>query len=215
MSFNDSDFGKSYTVRETPVPQQVDDLNEMCKDPNCRTHTPESAARLLLAKTTGWEDDDHGRDTPKRFAAMLRDLTTPKEFDFTTFPAEGDDMVVMQNIPFVSVCNHHIIPFIGHAWIGYIPNDKIVGLSKLARTVHFFAKRLQLQERMTNQIADYLCEHLDPAGVAVVVEAEHMCMTIRGVQTPGTVTTTSTMRGVFADHDRTAKAEFMSIIGKG
>lgn len=174
----------------------------------------EAAARVLLEKTTGLKNDVHGGDTPKRFAAMLRELTTPEEFTFTTFPTEDQDLIVMHDIPFVSVCNHHVIPFVGKAWIGYIPNEKIVGLSKLARVVRHYAKALQVQERLTKQVAEYLMEHLDPLGVAVVMEAEHFCMTIRGVQTPGTITTTSKMMGVFADHDRTAKAEFMSIIGK-
>jgi GTP cyclohydrolase I len=175
----------------------------------------ETAARILLEKTTGLTDDAHGADTPKRFAAMLSELTTPQEFEFRTFPADGaNDMVVMHNIPFVSVCNHHVVPFVGHAWIGYIPDEKLVGLSKLARTVHYFAKSLQVQERLTVQVADFLEEKLEPLGVAVLMEAEHMCMTIRGVQTPGTITTTSRMTGVFADHERTAKSEFLSIIGK-
>jgi GTP cyclohydrolase I len=174
----------------------------------------QEAAEILLAKTTGWKPDGHGEKTPQRFAAMLRELTTPEEFEFTTFPAEDDDMIVMHDIPFVSLCNHHVVPFIGKAWIGYIPNEKMVGLSKLARTVRYYAKGLQVQERLTREIAEHLMENLDPVGVAVVLEAEHMCMTIRGVQTPGTLTTTSKMTGVFADHKRTAKAEFMSIIGK-
>ena len=176
----------------------------------------EEHARLLLAKTTGWEDDEHGRGTPARFVRMLEELTTPLEFDFTTFPnSEGmDEIVAMRDIPFVSVCNHHVIPFVGKAYIGYIPNKKIVGLSKLARVVHYYARRLQVQERLTHQIAERLQEELEPAGVAVVLEAEHFCMTVRGVQTPGTVTITSAMRGAFIDHTKTAKAEFMQLIGR-
>ena len=189
----------------------------MSQDDKIMAHTisEEAAARVLLEKTTGLKNDVHGENTPKRFAAMLRELTTPQDFEFTTFPAEDQDMIVMHDIPFVSVCNHHVIPFVGKAWIGYIPNQKIVGLSKLARCVQYYAKNLQVQERLTRQIAEYLMENLDPLGVAVVLEAEHFCMTIRGVQTPGTITTTSKMTGVFEDHDRTAKAEFMAIIGKG
>lgn len=175
----------------------------------------EEAARVLLTKTTGLISDAHGEGTPRRFAAMLAELTTPKVFEFKTFPADGaQDMVVMHNIPFVSVCNHHVIPFVGHAWIGYVPDQKLVGLSKLARAVHYYAKALQVQERLTVQVANFLEDNLEPLGLAVLMEAEHMCMTIRGVQTPGTITTTSTMRGVFADHSRTAKSEFLSIIGK-
>jgi GTP cyclohydrolase I len=176
----------------------------------------EEAAQVLLEQTTGLNaDSPHGANTPKRFARMLKELTTPEDFEFTTFDADGmQDMIVMQDIPFVSLCNHHIVPFIGVAHIAYVPRHKMVGLSKLARTVRYHSKALQVQEKLTHDIADYLVGHLDPLGVGVVMEAEHMCMTIRGVQTPGTKTTTSTMRGVFADHNRTAKAEFMSIIGK-
>lgn len=175
----------------------------------------EEAARALLEKTTGWKDDDHGSKTPQRFASMLRELTTPEEFEFTTFPSEGsDEIIAVQDIPFVSLCNHHVVPFVGLAHIGYIPSDKLVGLSKFARVVRHYSKALQVQERLTTQIADFLMENLDPMGVAVILEAEHMCMTIRGVQTPGTKTTTSAMRGVFSDHDRTAKNEFLRLIGK-
>jgi len=175
----------------------------------------EQAARLVLEQTTGLDVDDHGADTPKRFIRMLRELTSPEPFNFTTFPNDkgSQEMVVVQDIPFVSLCNHHVVPFVGVAHVGYIPNDRLVGLSKLARVVRHYAKSLQVQERLTQQIADRLVEELEPLGVAVVLKAEHMCMTIRGVQTPGTKTTTSAMLGVFSDHDRTAKAEFMQIIG--
>lgn len=174
----------------------------------------EEAARRVLEETTGLTNDSHGANTPKRFVAMLRELTTPDEFEFTTFPNEDNvnEIVVVQDIPFVSLCNHHVIPFVGVAHVGYIPGDKLVGLSKFARVVRHFAKSLQVQERLTMEVAEYMMENLDPLGVAVVMEAEHMCMTIRGVQTPGTKTTTSAMLGVFGDHERTAKAEFMQII---
>lgn len=175
----------------------------------------EEAAAILLTKTTGLDTSDaHGAKTPQRFAAMLSELTTPPEFEFTVFDNEdkADEIVLVQDIPFVSVCNHHVVPFVGKAHVGYIPDKHLVGLSKLARTVHYFARRLQVQERLTQQVANYLEEHLDPVGVAVIMQAEHMCMTIRGVQTPGTYTTTSAMLGVFADHKRTAKAEFMQLL---
>lgn len=179
------------------------------------TDTIVGYAATLLSQTTGLDtSDDHGRDTPKRFVKMLRDLTTPEDFTFTTFPNSDDvdEIVLVENIPFVSVCNHHVVPFVGIAHIAYIPDQKIVGLSKFARVVKHYAKRLQVQERLTHQIADYLEENLDPIGVAVIMKAEHMCMTIRGVQTPGTLTTTSSMRGVFGDHDRTAKMELMQML---
>jgi GTP cyclohydrolase I len=173
------------------------------------------AARVLLESTTGLKvDDGHGDDTPKRFVKMLRQLTTPEPFEFTCFANEegNDEMILQQDITFVSLCNHHVLPFIGRAHVAYIPGGKIVGLSKLARVVRHYAAGLQVQERLTVQIADRLEEELDPLGVAVILQAEHTCMTIRGVKAPGSYTTTSAMRGVFADHKRTAKAELMQLI---
>ena len=177
----------------------------------------EEAARVLLENTTGLKSDDgHGDDTPKRFVRMLKTLTTPEEFEFTCFDnTEGnDEMVLQQDITFVSLCNHHVLPFIGRAHVAYIPGAKIVGLSKLARVVRYYAAGLQVQERLTSQIADRLEQELDPLGVAVVLQAEHTCMTIRGVKAPGSYTTTSAMRGVFSDHTRTAKAELFQLIGQ-
>lgn len=170
---------------------------------------------VLLQHTTGLDiSSEHGAQTPERFMRMLKELTTAEEFTFTTFPSEGiHDMIVVQDIPFVSVCNHHVIPFVGKVHVAYVPNDMMAGLSKFARLAKFYAKRLQVQERLTVQIADEIEHELAPLGVGVVIQAEHFCMTIRGVQTPGTLTTTAAMRGVFADHDKTAKSEFMSIIG--
>lgn len=177
----------------------------------------EETARELLEQTTGLKDDKHGAKTPARFIKMLKEMTTPEEFSFTTFDNEEgvDEIVTVENIPFVSLCNHHVVPFVGLAHVGYIPGDKLVGLSKFARVVRHYAKGLQVQERLTMQISDYLMENLNPVGVAVVLEAEHMCMTIRGVQTPGTRTTTSSMKGVFREEANYARIEFLSLIGKG
>jgi GTP cyclohydrolase I len=175
----------------------------------------EEAARYLLEQTTGLKSDDgHGDDTPARFVKMLRSLTTSEPFEFTCFDTEEgeNEMILQQDITFVSVCNHHVLPFIGKAHVAYIPDAKIVGLSKLARVVRYYAANLQVQERLTTQIADRLEHELNPLGVAVVMQAEHTCMTIRGVRAPGSYTTTSAMRGVFASHDRTAKAEFFQLI---
>jgi len=173
----------------------------------------EETARRLLESACNLQPDEHGLDTPKRFVAMLRELTTPQPFDFKVFDSkDADQMVIVRNIPFVSVCNHHVIPFVGKADIGYIPGPYHAGLSKFARVVQYFAKGLQVQERLTKQVADYLEEKLKPRGLAVVMEAEHMCMTIRGVQSPGTSTYTAEMRGFFNDHTRTAKAEFLDRI---
>jgi GTP cyclohydrolase I len=178
--------------------------------------SPEESATLLLAQTTGWKDDSHGHETPARFVAMLKEMTTPPDIKWKTFPNEEkvDEIVTVQDIPFVSLCNHHVVPFVGLAHIGYIPGDCLVGLSKFARVVRHYAHALQVQERLTSQIAEFLEDSLKPAGVAVVIEAEHMCMTIRGVQTPGTKTTTSKMTGAFMDHNKTAKDEFLRLIGK-
>jgi GTP cyclohydrolase I len=177
----------------------------------------EAAAKVLLHDAAGLDvADEHGVDTPKRYVEMLRELTTPQPMKFTTFSNDGmDEMVVIDNIPFVSLCNHHVVPFMGVAHIGYIPNELIAGLSKFARVVDHFAKRLQIQERMTKQIADFLEEQLNPLGLAVILKAEHLCMTIRGAHAPGTKTTTSVMRGRFADHERTAKMEFLMRISNG
>lgn len=176
----------------------------------------EEAARYVLEQTTGLKSEDgHGDETPLRFVRMLSSLTTPDEFEFTCFDnTEGnDEMILQQDITFVSLCNHHVLPFIGKAHVAYIPGSKIVGLSKLARVVRYYAAGLQVQERLTSQIADRLEQELDPLGVAVVIQAEHTCMTIRGVKAPGSYTTTSKMTGVFADHTRTAKAELFQLIG--
>lgn len=155
----------------------------------------------------------HGRDTPKRFIQMLRELTTPEEFNFTTFPAEGiDQMILVRDIPFVSLCNHHVVPFHGVAHIAYIPNKAMAGLSKFARAVKYFAANLTVQEELTERVARFIEDELNPVGVGVIMEAEHMCMTIRGVQVPGAKTRTARMLGVFADHTKTAKAEFLDAI---
>lgn len=147
---------------------------------------------------------------------MLKELTTPQPIKFTTFPNDGmDEMIVQRNISFNSLCSHHVIPFMGMCHIGYIPGAKIVGLSKFARVVKHFSAKLQVQERLTREIADFLEEQLEPRGVAVVMEAEHLCMTIRGVQSPGTITYTADMRGFFNDHERTAKAEFFARLNGG
>ena len=156
--------------------------------------------------------DESLRDTPRRVAAAYAELLTPMPFEATTFPnREGyDEMVVARNIPFHSLCEHHLIPFVGFAHVAYLPGERIVGLSKLARVVEHFARRLQVQERMTVQIADWLEEELSPRGVGVVLDAEHFCMTIRGVQKPGARTTTSALRGRVRDDART-RAELLAL----
>lgn len=178
--------------------------------------TPEAMAEYFLHHVVGLDlASPHARKTPERFVKMLRELTTPEKFEFTTFPSTSDEMIIVRNIPFTSSCSHHIIPFIGMAHIGYVPNYLIAGLSKFARAVRFFSRQLQVQEELTNDIANFLEEQLDPMGVAVVMEAEHLCMTVRGAQSPGTKTYTAAMRGVFSDHTKTAKAEFLGRINGG
>jgi GTP cyclohydrolase IA len=178
--------------------------------------TPEQAAEALLIMLGVYhygDTDSHMARTPQRFVQSLKELTTPGDkWKFTTFPATSDEMVVVAQIPFYTLCAHHVIPFYGHAHIGYVPDKKIAGLSKFARLVKQASKGLWVQEELTATIATSLETHLQPRGVAVLLEGEHMCMSMRGVQTPGTITTTSAMRGVFGDHSRTAKQEFMQII---
>lgn len=160
-------------------------------------------------------DSEHMAKTPERFVKMLKELTTPEEFDFTKFRSTSDEMIVLGPIHFSSLCAHHIIPFVGEAWVGYVPTKWIVGLSKIPRLVKSYAKTLTVQEQLTADIGRRLDAELEPMGAAVVMRAEHMCMTLRGVQEHDTVTTTSYMSGVFADHSRTAKAELMSFINGG
>jgi GTP cyclohydrolase IA len=150
--------------------------------------------------------------TPARMAAAYAELLTPEPFDFTTFPNDGgyDELVVARSIPFHSMCEHHLLPFVGVAHVGYLPDDRIIGLSKLARVVERFARALQVQERLTKQVADWLQDELVPKGVGVVLEAEHMCMSLRGVQKPGARTVTSALHGLIRDGART-RQEFLSL----
>jgi GTP cyclohydrolase I len=174
----------------------------------------ERAARDLLAALGADLDDQDLCETPRRMADTYIELLTPEPFRLTTFPnGEGyDELVVVRDIPFQSLCMHHVLPFHGVAHIAYLPAERILGLSKLARVVDLFARDLQLQERMTTQIADWLQEQLRPKGVGVVMEAEHLCMSLRGVQKPGARTVTSALHGVVRDDPRT-RDEFLSLTG--
>lgn len=156
----------------------------------------------------------HLADTPRRVARSYAELLTPREFDFTTFPNdEGyDELVLARSIPVRSLCEHHLLPFHGVAHVGYLPGERILGLSKLARVVELFAHDLQVQERLTKQVADWLQEHLAPKGVGVVVEAEHMCMSLRGVRADGSRTVTSTLHGRLREDPR-SRAEFFALVG--
>jgi len=152
------------------------------------------------------------KETPKRYIKFLEEFLRPKEFNFTTFDGEGaDEMIIQTNIPFYSLCEHHTAPFFGVANVAYIPNKKIVGLSKLARCVDLYANRLQNQERITTQIAERLMNELNPLGVAVTLKAQHLCMCMRGVKKHDTWTMTSKMTGVFQT-DLNARTEFLNLI---
>jgi GTP cyclohydrolase I len=175
----------------------------------------ERAAHDLLLAFGADLDDESLRETPRRVAAAYAELLTPEPFSATTFPNdEGyDELVVARDIPFHSLCEHHLLPFVGRAHVAYLPGERIVGLSKLARVVDHFARRLQVQERLTVQVAGWLTETLKPKGVGVVLEAEHLCMSLRGVQKTGSQTVTSALHGVVRDDART-RAEFLAVVGR-
>jgi len=157
-------------------------------------------------------DTDATAATPRRMAQAYAELLTPRSFALTTFPNDEnyDELVLASGIPVQSVCEHHMLPFVGTAHVGYLPGERILGLSKLARVVELFARRPQVQERLTTQVADWLQTHLQPRGVGVVVEAEHLCMTLRGVRSGNTTTTTSTLRGALRE-DARSRAEFLAL----
>ena len=174
----------------------------------------ESAARKLLLALGADLAQEGLRETPRRMAAAYAELLTPERFNTTTFPNdEGyDELVLVRDIPFRSLCMHHLLPFHGVAHVAYLPDERILGLSKLARVVEHFSRELQLQERLTTQIAQWLQKKLQPKGVGVVLEAEHLCMSLRGVQTAGALTVTSALHGLVRDDPRT-REEFLSLTG--
>lgn len=174
----------------------------------------EKAAAQFLRALGVSLDSESLRGTPGRMARAYAELFSPRPFELTTFPNdEGyDELVLARAIPMRSVCEHHLLPFVGVAHVGYLPGDRIVGLSKLARIVEHFARRPQVQERLTKQIADWLTEQLRPKGVGVVIEAEHSCMTLRGVQATGTSTVTSTLLGMLRA-DARSRQEFFALTG--
>lgn len=177
------------------------------------------ATRTIL-EAMGEDPSREGlRETPARVARAYQELTrgyhdNHREW-WTTFDAEGADQMVCQwKVPVYSLCEHHLLPFVGYAHIGYIPREKICGLSKFKRVVDMYARRLQVQERLTRQICSFLEGRLQPRGVMVVVEAEHFCMTMRGVQTPGTLTTTSAVSGDFQDPREGSREEFLTLLAR-
>jgi GTP cyclohydrolase I len=170
------------------------------------------AARELLLALGADVDSDGLRDTPRRMTDAYTELLTPHPFRATTFPNDDgyDELIVARAIPFHSLCMHHLLPFHGVAHIGYLPGEHIIGLSKLGRVVELFARDLQIQERLTTQIAGWLQRELEPKGVGVVLEAEHMCMSLRGVQKFGAKTVTSALHGLIRDDART-RQEFLAL----
>jgi GTP cyclohydrolase I len=172
----------------------------------------ERAAHDLLDALGVDLTDESVRDTPRRIARMYDELLTPRPFNPTTFPNDGDydELVVATGIPFHSLCEHHLLPFVGVAHVGYLPGERIIGLSKLARVVDLFARNLQVQERLTTQVAGWLDDHLQPKGVGVVLEAEHLCMSLRGVRAAGARTVTSALHGRLRDDPR-SRQEFLAL----
>ncbi len=172
----------------------------------------ENAVRHLLHALGANLADESLAETPGRVARMYAEMLTPVPFDLTTFPNdEGyDELVIARNIPFHSLCEHHLLPFHGVAHVAYLPGERILGLSKLARVVDLFAAGLQVQERLTRQVSSWLQEHLEPRGVGVVLEAEHLCMSLRGVSKPGVTTVTSALQGLVRTDPRT-RDEFLAL----
>ncbi len=177
-------------------------------------------AVLEILAAVGEDTDREGlRGTPQRVANMYAELLAgmrqnPAEHLESVFTEKYNEIVLLRDIPFYSICEHHLMPFIGSAHVAYIPSGKVLGVSKLARIVDSFARRLQVQERLSEQIADFLMTNLQPQGVAVVLEASHSCMTIRGVKKPGSVMVTSALRGLFIRDPRT-RSEVLSLMHNG
>jgi len=174
----------------------------------------EDAAGRFLGALGISTDSESLRGTPGRMARAYAELFSPRPSDLTTFPNdEGyDELVLARDIPLRSVCEHHLLPFTGTAHVGYLPGERILGLSKLARVVEHFSRRPQVQERLTKQVGDWLNTQLQPRGVGVVIEAEHTCMTVRGVQAAGSRTVTSTMLGSLREDPR-SRQEFFALAG--
>ena len=179
----------------------------------------EKSIRELLIGIGEDPDREGLQDTPRRVAQMYHEIAGGPDEDArevlrTQFEEPQQEMVIMRDLPFYSLCEHHLLPFFGTAHVGYIPKGKVVGISKLARAVDIFARRPQVQERLTSQIADAIMDALDPEGVTVVLRAEHLCMAMRGVRKPGTSVVTSATRGQFRQGPAT-RAEFLSLLQEG
>jgi GTP cyclohydrolase I len=203
---------------QTLTPEELDGrdrgLRLVRSNPAIDVEGAERAVRDLLVALGRDPDAGDLAETPRRVAGAFAELLTPEPFEFTTFPNdEGvDQLVLVRDIPFHSLCEHHLLPFHGRAHVGYLPARRIVGLSKLARVVERFARDLQTQERLTQQVADWLDLHLEPRGVGVVLEADHTCMSMRGVRSQGARTLTSAVHGVIR-HDSRTREEFFALTG--
>lgn len=199
------------------VPAKARRAAELSKRKNPVDHARIEAAVREILLAVGEDPDREGlEETPARVARMYAEMfsglhSDAREVLQKTFTQKYNEVVLVKDIRFSSMCEHHLLPFSGKAHIGYLPNGKIVGLSKLARAVEVLARRPQVQERMTEELADLLMQELDPKGVGVIVEASHSCMTVRGVRSPDSVCTTSAMRGSFIAHPST-RTEFLTLI---
>jgi GTP cyclohydrolase I len=195
-------------------PAPVTALHAVSSRPVVDLAAAEAAVRDLLVALGQDPHSEHLRETPRRVALAYEEFLTPEPFVPTTFPNEEgyDELVLVRDIPFHSLCEHHLLPFSGVAHVGYLPASRILGLSKLARVVDHFARGLQVQERLTKQIGDWLDVRLAPKGVGVVLEAEHLCMSLRGVEAVGSKTVTSSLHGLVRDDART-RAEFLDLTG--
>ena len=211
----DTAVGTAVDVVAVPAPRPGSQRLRVLQDSSRPDLARAEAAAGELLSALGVATDAPGlEDTAGRMARAYAEMLTPRSFDLTTFPNdEGyDELVLARSIPVQSLCEHHMLPFVGVAHVGYLPGERIVGLSKLARVVEMFSRRPQVQERLTKQVADWLQDQLDPKGVGVVIEAEHMCMTLRGVRAPGASTSTSALLGTLRSDPR-SRAEFLSLTG--
>ena len=200
----------------TAVPARAARLRIVRERATVDVSAAERAVADLLRALGRDPHSPHLAETPRRVAAAYAELLTTPQFDLTTFPNdEGyNELVLATAIPVQSLCEHHLLPFSGLAHIGYLPGDRILGLSKLVRVLDLFARDLQVQERLTQQVADWLQDNLAPRGVGVVIEAEHQCMSLRGVRARGARTTTSALAGLLRE-DARSRSEFFALTGSG
>ena len=207
------DASPAVTARVTTPGRQLHVVHD---HPEINLAAAERAVADLLVALGKDPASPHLADTPRRVASSYAELLTPREFELTTFPNdEGyDELVLARSIPVQSLCEHHMLPFHGVAHVGYLPGERILGLSKLARVVELFARDLQVQERLTKQVAVWLQDNLAPRGVGVVIEAEHLCMSLRGVRASGSRTVTSALHGQLRD-DPGSRQEFFALTRMG